>query len=205
MRVTPSLPSTSVTSRHHYYGGVRPWMVHRYFRPRVFALVPFPLASPARFSSSVRKPGLESRSLYTGHHMDSRQVSSMLLSRDKDTAPVLMSSKVVSMRRQEFACARLSNPYMTRSQPRLFHNVHHRDLATEAAYGCLEPPPAGRLRRAYLHLSYSMALACLHDTISSQTPSGGGLRADPGQKHDPGEGHTRQKGLTQTGPLQKLS
>ena len=31
------------------------------------------------------------------------------------------------------------------------------------------------------------------------------LRADPGQKHDPGEGHTRQKGLTQTGPLQKLS
>src|SRR5215831_409665 len=68
------------------------------------------------------------------------------------------------MRRQEFACARLSNPYMTRSQPRLFHNVHHRDLATEAAYGCLKPPPAGRLRRAHLHLPYSMALACLHDT-----------------------------------------
>src|SRR5215471_9331396 len=75
-----------------------------------------------------------------------------------------MSSGILSMRRQEFACARLSSPYMTRSQPRLFHNVHHRDLATEAAYGCLKPPPAGRLRRAHLHLPYSMALACLHDT-----------------------------------------
>ena len=39
--------------------------------------------------------------------------------------------------------------------------------------------------------------------LSSQTLSGGGLRADPGQKHDPGEGHTLKKGLTQTGPLQK--
>src|SRR5215831_14370823 len=75
-----------------------------------------------------------------------------------------MSSRNISMRRREFACARLSSPYMTRSQPRLFHNVHHRDLATEAAYGCLKPPPAGRLRRAHLHLPYSMALACLHDT-----------------------------------------
>src|SRR5215469_10930055 len=80
-----------------------------------------------------------------------------------------MSSGILSMRRQEFACARLSSPYMTRSQPRLFHNVHHRDLATEAAYGCLEPPPAGRLRRADLHLSYSMAPACLHDTIPNPT------------------------------------
>jgi hypothetical protein len=130
------------------------------------ALVPFSLASPARFSSSVRKPSLESRSLYTGHHMDSKQVPSMPLSRDWDSAPVLMSSENLSMRRREFACTRLSSPYMTRSSPRLFHNVHHRDLAAEAAYGCLKPPPAGRLRRAHLHLSYSMALAFLHDTKS---------------------------------------
>ena len=130
------------------------------------ALVPFPLASPARFSSSVRKPGLESRSLYTGHHMDSKQVSSMPLSRDWESAPVLMSIKNLTMRRQELACARLSSPYMTRPSPRLFHNVHHRGFAAEAAYGCLKPPPAGRLRRALLHLSYSTALACLHDTNS---------------------------------------
>ena len=126
----------------------------------------FPLASPARFSSSVQKPGLESRSLYTGHHMDSKQVPSMPLSRSRATTPVLMSPEILSMRRREFTCARLSSPYMTRSEPRLFHNVHHRDLAIEAAYGCLKPPPAGRLRRAHLHLPYSMALACLLDTIA---------------------------------------
>ena len=36
-------------------------------------------------------------------------------------------------------------------------NVHHPRLLTEAASGSLEPPPTGRLRRAYLHLSHSMA------------------------------------------------
>src|SRR5271165_2496403 len=32
-------------------------------------LVPFPLSSPTRFSSSIREPGLESRLLYTGHRI----------------------------------------------------------------------------------------------------------------------------------------
>src|SRR5262249_46290828 len=36
---------------------------------------------------------------------------------------------------------------------------------TEAAYGCLKPPPTGRLRRANLHLSYSMTLSRLIDTM----------------------------------------
>jgi len=35
-------------------------------------LVPFPLSSPTRFSSSVRKPRLESRPLYTGHRTVSK-------------------------------------------------------------------------------------------------------------------------------------
>ena len=35
---------------------------------------------------------------------------------------------------------------------------------TEAAYGGLRPPPTRRLRRAYLHLSYSMPLSRLPDT-----------------------------------------
>ena len=38
----------------------------------VLPLVPFPFPSPTRFSSSVRKPGLESRLLYTGHRMASK-------------------------------------------------------------------------------------------------------------------------------------
>jgi hypothetical protein len=43
--------------------------------------------------------------------------------------------------------------------------------------------------------------------LSSLTPSGGGLRADPGQKDDPGERDPQRErereGLTHPGPLQK--
>jgi hypothetical protein len=73
---------------------------------------PFSLASPTRFSSSVRKPGLESRLLYTGHRLASKQVSARLL-------PELAGNSGfdvfhgVSMRHQRFTCARLSNPHMT--------------------------------------------------------------------------------------------
>ena len=35
-------------------------------------VVPFPFPSPARFSSSVQKPELESRPVYTGHRMASK-------------------------------------------------------------------------------------------------------------------------------------
>jgi hypothetical protein len=38
----------------------------------------------------------------------------------------------------------------------------------EAAYGSLKPPPARRLRRALLHLSYSMTFSRLLDTTTSQ-------------------------------------
>ena len=37
-------------------------------------------------------------------------------------------------------------------------------LLTEAAHGCLEPPPTKRLRRAFLHLSHSMTFPRLRDT-----------------------------------------
>jgi hypothetical protein len=40
-----------------------------------------------------------------------------------------------------------------------YRNVHHRRLSTEAAYGCLKPVPTNRLRRAVLHLGYSITLA----------------------------------------------
>jgi coenzyme PQQ biosynthesis protein C len=39
----------------------------------------FPLASHEEFPSSVPKPGLESRHLYTGHHMANKQVLAMLI------------------------------------------------------------------------------------------------------------------------------
>ena len=48
-------------------------------------------------------------------------------------------------------------------------DVHHRgfwpkQLLAEAALGGLKPPPTGRLRRAFLHLSHSTTLARLLDT-----------------------------------------
>jgi hypothetical protein len=44
---------------------------------------------------------------------------------------------------------------------------------TEAAHGCLKPPPTEWLRRAYLHLSYSITLARLLDTTSHTTVHAG--------------------------------
>src|SRR5436190_12795598 len=67
--VTCPLRSTGITPLHNYYGAVRPWPTHRYFRPRSFAACTFPLASPDRFSSSVREPERESCLLYTGHRV----------------------------------------------------------------------------------------------------------------------------------------
>jgi hypothetical protein len=47
-------------------------------------------------------------------------------SRNIGKAPVLMSSKQISMLERRFTCVHLSHPYLTRSSPRLFHDVHHR-------------------------------------------------------------------------------
>src|SRR5215831_7182591 len=112
----PSLPG-------HYPGSAllwssRAWKAHRYFRPRGSPLVPFPLASPTRVSSSEQKPGLESHLLHTGHRMDSKQVSSMPLPKlgHHSGFDVIFG---FSMLHQRFAYACLSNPYMTWLIPRL--------------------------------------------------------------------------------------
>src|SRR5215469_11470632 len=47
---------------------------------------------------------------------------------------------------------------------RLFHERSPPQLLTAAAHGCLEPSPASRLRRTYLHLLYSMRLLRFLDT-----------------------------------------
>ena len=60
-RIARALRSTGITPLHHYYGAVRPWPAHRYFSLAGLPLAPFPFASPVRFSSSARKPGLGCR------------------------------------------------------------------------------------------------------------------------------------------------
>jgi hypothetical protein len=42
--VTCPLRSTGITPLHRYYEAVRPWVAHRYFRPRGFAACAFSLA-----------------------------------------------------------------------------------------------------------------------------------------------------------------
>ena len=54
-------------------------------------LVPFPFSPPSRFSSSLPEPRLESRHLYPGHHMASKQVPAMLVP-ESGGAPVLAPS-----------------------------------------------------------------------------------------------------------------
>src|SRR5580704_10273717 len=77
-------------------------------------------------------------------------------SRDSRYIPVPMSPVFVSTRHQRFASARLPDPHLTH-QVRLSPHRSPRQSSANAAVGGLKPPPAGRLRRAYLHLPRSTA------------------------------------------------
>jgi hypothetical protein len=77
-------------------------------------------------------------------------------SRNSWYIPVSMSPVFVSTRHQRFACARLPDPYLTH-RVRLFPHRSPQQSSANAAVGGLKPPPAGRLRRAYLHLPRSTA------------------------------------------------
>lgn len=67
---------------------------------------------------------------------------------------------------RRFASARLPDPHLTRSLPRLFRIAHHDQHLTGAAYGGLKPPPVGRFRRTYLHRLHSTHSEDLYMTIS---------------------------------------
>lgn len=76
-----------------------------------------------------------------------------------------MSTNGVSMRRQRFGCPRLSHPHLTCSLMPFPDRSPPRPL-TAAASGGLKPAPTSRLRRASLHLAYSMTRARLLDTTN---------------------------------------
>src|SRR4051794_22946460 len=87
--------------------------------------------------------------------MASKQVSSMLI---PEQSPVLVSSGSLSMRHRRFACARLPDPYMTQSQPRLLTMT----FTTADFSSSWQSPPTRRPR--CLHLSHSTTPARLLDT-----------------------------------------
>jgi len=75
-------------------------------------LGPFPLAAPARFSRSARKPRLESCPLYAGRHLASQQAPARLLP-GHTLDPGFDVVTVLSTRRRGFACAHLSSHHLT--------------------------------------------------------------------------------------------
>ncbi len=164
------LGSARITGPRRYYGPVRPCAPHRYSAPRSSRCLgsslsrPGDLAGPVngrryrgdRFPRSVPEPELSSRRLHAGHRLGSKQV-----------APRLIPGQVIIPR---FRChpytfdtssaVRFRSPSQLLPDAlvvRLSRNAHHLgSLPTQLAV-VLEPPPAGRSRRANLHLWHSSA------------------------------------------------
>src|SRR4051795_11536708 len=110
-----------------------------------------------------------SRRLHAGHRLASRRASARLIPGANSKTPVLMSSSFVSTRQQRFACARLPDPHLTpRWMP--FLDRSPQQSSANAARGGLKPPPAGRLRRAYLHHPNSTNYSASDHLPTHRTP-----------------------------------
>ena len=116
-------------------------------QPRLTRRNPQPAVSWRAFSRSVRERQIRLTSLPCrtppGQSAGSRQAHPGA----RNITPVLMPSVFVTTRRQRFAYARLPDPYLT-PQDAFFLDRSPRRSSANAARGGLEPPPAGRLRRA---------------------------------------------------------
>src|SRR4051794_35211668 len=168
--MTRPLRSTGITRLHHYYETVRPRAPRRYSAPHGVDRLEISLSPPAhRANDNVgatgshvpRKSPGQTRAAYMPDAIWAVSRRPPDLSRGPGLAPVSTPLKFVTTRHQRFAHARLPDPHLTRSSSRLFRSAHHARHLTDAACGGLEPPPAGRPRRTYLHL--------LHSTASSES------------------------------------
>jgi hypothetical protein len=172
--LSPFAPSP-LQELHHYYEPVRRRTPRRYSIPHGFSrpghsLSPSPdgtAVSGHAFSRSTQKQPDQARVASmpdTTWPVDGHPPGS---SRDSRYIPVSMSPVFLSTRPQRFARARLPDPYLTH-QVRLFPHRSRPRSSAKAPVGGLEPPPARRLRRAYLHLSRSTASRNLPTSSSSQ-------------------------------------
>src|SRR5258708_12161491 len=113
--MTGPLRSAGITPLQRYYEAVRPSPAHRYFRPRGW--------SRLRLFPSHRRPGshvpyksqIELRAAYMPDAAWAVSVHLPSLSREKGQPPVLTSPNPLSTLLQRFACARLSQSYLSKS------------------------------------------------------------------------------------------
>lgn len=168
-QMTRPLRSTRVTGLHHYYETVRPRAPRRYSTPHGVSRLRNSLSPPAqRADDSVGATGShvpckspdQTRAVYMPDAIWAVSRLPPDSSRSPGHAPVSTPMEFVTTRHQRFAHARLPDPHLTRSRHAFSRSAHHERLLTDAACGGLEPPPAGRPRRTYLHLSHSIASGC---------------------------------------------
>ena len=125
-----------------------------------------PAVARPRFTCSLQEPESGSRHLYAGHRLGRTQASPTLLPRylSPSVSMALRSldaSSVVPLRSS-------SCPSPDQLLAGLFRPAHYPGSSTDAADGGLTPPPAGRRRRAVLHLLQSIAPSCF--TYSMKAP-----------------------------------
>jgi hypothetical protein len=104
----------------------------------------------------MQEPNPGSRHLYAGHRLVGQQAPSKLVPRLQHD----LGFDVVIRGFDASSVVRLHSPSWISPDevlPRLFRIRSPPRLFTDAACGGLKPPPAGRLRRAFLHLLHSTA------------------------------------------------
>jgi len=126
---TRPLRSTRITGLHHYYETVCPRAPHRYSAPHGFVRLGYSLSQPAhRDDRSIgatgshvpcKSPG-RARAAYMPDAVWAVNRLPPDLSRGPGHAPVSTPLWKFTTRHQRFAHARLPDPYLTRSLPRLF-------------------------------------------------------------------------------------
>ena len=128
-RTTRPLRSTRITGLHHYYETVCPRAPRRYSAPCGDVRLEYSLSPPAhQAGDSVGATGShvpckspdQARAAYMP---DATRAVSRLppdLSRGPGLAPISTPLEFITTRHQRFALARLPDPYLTRSLPRLF-------------------------------------------------------------------------------------
>src|SRR5262249_15523816 len=160
----PSLhPRRAQQGLHRYYEPVRRRAPDRYSAPREFSpLGTLPLAPKG--STGAHLPTFHARAADQAHVAyvpdTTRQISGHPpgFSRDSprrpgfDVTPILLTTLQQRSHPRDCAPSSWSPPDASRAP---FPRRSPRRSSANAARGGLEPPPAGRLRRANLHLSHS--------------------------------------------------